>query len=376
MKDTFYEKCFISKFPHVCFEGFSVLLFGFLFSILNLYAFIRMTKYYGKMNFENTVLLFSAIQSIFLIIEMIISENILISVFIFIQISSMCLINYKFKKISKGFVNLKYNYLTIIIAVVNTVYLFVFFAIYIIERLNFIDKISFYIITFYYILELLSSFLLSYNCCVFLGLMKNYQIKDKKKESTNLVGNGLFYLIKKRQITLLYMGNILCSFFDFGFNFAMTFIIDKNRKENDFYYVYYSFFLLCFIHNSINYISFYWMIREQYSKEQDIEISEEYEEDENADDNILDQKFIEGEIFEIKKENTKIAGYIDDVRSNNSFQRTASVYSFKSDMKTKNLGNNNNNNNNDESFQKSTNDDNFEEIGKFLIINNEKVHSN
>ena len=43
------------------------------------------------------------------------------------------------------------------------------------------------------------------------------------------------------------------------------------------------------------------MIREQYSKEQDIEISEEYEEDENADDNILDQKFIEGEIFEIKK---------------------------------------------------------------------------
>ena len=69
-------------------------------------------------------------------------------------------------------------------------------------------------------------------------------------------------------------------------------------------------------------------------------------------------------------------GYIDDVRSNNSFQRTASVYSFKSDMKTKNLGNNNNNNNNDESFQKSTNDDNFEEIGKFLIINNEKVHSN
>ena len=87
----------------------------------------------------------------------------------------------------------------------------------------------------------------------------------------------------------------------------------------------------------------------------------------------MDQKFIEGEIFEIKKENTKITGYIDDVRSNKSFQRTASVYSFKSDTKTKKLEKNNNN---DESFQKSTNDDNFEEIGKFLIINNEKVQSN
>ena len=329
--EYFHKKCFISKIPNECFEGFFVLLFGFLFSILNLYAFIRMTKYYGKMNFENTVLLFSTIQSLVLLIEIIISKNILISFFIFIQISSMCLINFKFKKISKGFFDLKYHSLTIIIAVINTIYLFVFIAIYVIEHLKFIDKISFYISTFYYVLELFSSFLLSYNCCVFLGLMKNYQINSKNNEKNNLIGNGLFYLIKKRQITLLYLGNILCSFFAFVIDFVMTFFIDKEKKENEFYYVYYSFFLLCFIHNSINYISFYWMIREQYSKEQD-NLTEEYEEGENDDNNILDEKFIEGEIFEIKKENTKITGYINDVKSSNSLKRTVSAFSFKSDV--------------------------------------------
>lgn len=65
-----------------------------------------MTNYYGKMNFENTLLLLSSIQSILLLIEIIISKNILISFFIFIQILSMCLINFKFKKISLGFITI------------------------------------------------------------------------------------------------------------------------------------------------------------------------------------------------------------------------------------------------------------------------------
>ena len=320
--DAFYDKCFDTDFPHVCYEGFSVILIGLIFSILNIYAFLKMTKYYGKMNFENTILLLSSIQSLMLLIEIFISKNLLKSIFIFIQISSMCLINLKFKKISKGFLYLKYNYLTITTAIVNIIYLIVFIIIYTLEHLDHIDSVLKYITIFYYIIELFSSILLTYNCCIFLGLMKHYQLSDNKDVNNNLVGNGLFYLVKKRQISLLYLGNIICSVISSVFDFIMNFIIDDEKEANKFYYVYYSYILFCFIHNSINYISFYWIIREQYNKQKDVQINEENEVNlfnpENPDDeNVLDGKFIENEI---------ISGFIN-VSRNKSDLRGPSVFS-------------------------------------------------
>ena len=334
--EAFYKKCFVSNFPNPCFAGFSILFFGFIFSILNLYAFIKMTKYYRKMNFENTILLLSSIQSLALIIEIIISKNVLISVFIFIQILSMCLINLKFKKISKGFVDLKYYNLTIIIIVTNFAYLFIFITLFIIINIKHLQNILFYLNAFYYILELFSSFLLSYNCCVFLGLMKpkksnndnnktknennnNNQTDTNIKKLINLsnlnggVGKGLFYLIKKRQISLLYLGNILCSFFALGIDTVITLIL-TDKTKNVFNYIYYAYFLLCFIHNSINFICFYWMIKEQYKKEKDIKINEN--EKDGDIDKLIDDQYIEEEINNINNENTKINRYIKDEEKN------------------------------------------------------------
>ena len=166
---------FISNFSNSCYSGFFVLFFGFLLFILNLFAFIKMTNYYGKMNFENTLLLLSSIQSILLLIEIIISKNILISFFIFIQILSMCLINFKFKKISLGFINLKYNNLTKIVVIINAIYLFIFISVFITIFFFFeeMKNILFYLSIFYYLLEIFSSCLLSYNCCVFLQIIKS-----------------------------------------------------------------------------------------------------------------------------------------------------------------------------------------------------------
>ena len=339
--DAFYDKCLTSHFPTTCSAGFSVLTFGFIFFTLNSLAFIKMTNYYGKMNFENTVLLLSSIQSVMLLIEIMIAKNVLISVFIFIQILSMCLINFKFNKISKGFVKLKYNYLTKIVLSLDIIYLFVFITIFIIESLNHIDNILYYLSSFYYLLEIFSSFLLSYYCCVFLGIIKKIDKKKnqnifndyyrrkitnlsdninnniKNEETTNksssakfnMVGDGLFYLVKKRQITLLYLGNILFSFFALGFDTTMTFVITDEKKDI-YQYIYYTYFLFCFIHNSINYISFYWLVREQYKKLPDVDKDDIIEEE--KENKLINSKYIEEEIINIENENKRISKYIDD----------------------------------------------------------------
>ena len=372
---AFYSICIDIHFPLYCYTSFFVIIFGFLLFILNFFAFIKMTKYYGKMNFENTILLLSSIQSIFLLVEIIISINILISFFIFLQILSMCLINFKFKKISKGFFNLKYNNLTKIIAIINIIYLFIFISVFIVDYI--IEEISnliFYLSIFYYLLEIFSSFLLSYNCCAFLGIIKQYKLKEipKNKEESenyflkfNMVGDGLFYLIKKRQISFLYLGNILCTFIEFGFDFVITIFFKEEQVDEDdnslINYFYYSYFFLCLMHNSIVFISFYWLIKGQYSntkKEDDID----YEEEEIEDNRLIDDRYINEEIVNIQHENKRIAGYIDEDKKNKPDERVDySICSFESDIfSQKGINNNKKNNNN--------NNKNEKEYNGFIII--------
>ena len=362
----------MSQFPNYCYSSFFVIFFGFLLFILNFFAFIKMTKYYGKMNFENTILLLSSIQSIFLLVEIIISINILISFFIFLQILSMCLINFKFKKISKGFFNLKYNTLTKFIAIINVIYLFIFISVFVVDYLiEEIQNLIFYLSIFYYLLEICSSFLLSYNCCAFLGIIKQYKLKEipKNKEESenyflkfNMVGDGLFYLIKKRQISLLYLGNILCTFIEFGFDFVITiFFKDEKVDKNDnslINYFYYSYFFLCLIHNSIVFISFYWLIKGQYNTKKEVDI--DYEEDENDDNRLIDDKYIKEEIVNIQHENERISGYLEEDKKNKPYERDYSFCSFDSDVfSQKDINNNKKNNNNK----------NEKEYNGFIIIN-------
>ena len=366
----FIEKCILlNDFHNSCYSAYFVLFFGFLLFILNFYAFIKMTKYYGKMNFENTILLLSSMQSTFLLIEVIIEQNILISFFIFLQILSMCLINFKFKKISKGFFNLKYINLTKIISIINMIYLFIFIFVFIANIIleEEIIHITFYLSIFYYLLEIISSFLLTYNCCAFLGIIKQYKLKEipKSKEETenyflkfNMVGDGLFYLIKKRQITLLYLGNILCTFIEFGIDFVITFIFKKLNNFEYHNYFYYSYFFLCFIHNSIIFISFYWLIKEQYNISKAIDIDDDVEE--NEDNRLIDDKYIKEEIVNIQNENKRISGYIDEEKKNKYDDRDTSFCSMDIDI----IGQKGNNNND---IPKNEN-----EYNGFIIINNKK----
>ena len=131
------------------------------------------------------------------------------------------------------------------------IYLLIFISVFITNIIlkEKIIHITFYLSIFYYLLEIISSFLLTYNCCAFLGIIKQYKLKEipKSKEETenyflkfNMVGDGLFYLIKKRQITLLYLGNILCTFIEFGLDFVITFIFKKlnNFEYHNYFYLF------------------------------------------------------------------------------------------------------------------------------------------
>ena len=322
--DDFYNKCLTSSIEKICYFGYFFLLFGIILFLLNIYAVIKMTIYYGKMNFENTILLLSSIQSLLLIIQMITSYNYFISIFLFIQILAMCLINNKFKKISEGYIDIKYTNVTKIIIVINIVYLIVFNIIYKFITTNHL----FYSNIVYYLLEIGTSFFLAYHCRIFLDYIKQDTSKDKKKPPTNenvdinkkpperkisdkgliiiTTGDELFYLIKKRQLTLLYLSNIICSFLEFLFEFILNFM---NPNENSFYLVNYLYHFIFFIHNSIIFICFYWIVREQYSSNLETNIIGNKEE---KKEKLIDNQFIKEEKINIKEENERITGYLND----------------------------------------------------------------
>ena len=313
--EGFLSKCFLINCDKSCYLGYVFFFIGIIIMILNLFAFLKMTRYYGKMNFENTILFLSFIQSVVLLIQMISSFNILICVFFFIQILSMCLLNNKFRKISRGFITFKYEKVTKAIIAINIIYVIIYIIICILGYS--LDLI--YLSLFYYLLEIVTSFFLAYHCCVFLSLIKQDKSNENKNTTLdvqqnkqnflgiNLIGDGLFYLIKKKQLSLLYLGNIICSFIEFILDICM------NLKSDYLYYFYFIFFFICFIHNSNIFISFYFIIREQYSSKK-----EKYSYNNDIhNENIIDDKFIEEEATHIEGENKRISFYLNEDKKDN-----------------------------------------------------------
>ena len=330
--EKFYDKCFISDFEKICYFGYFFLLFGICLFIFNVSAFIKMTKYYGKMNFENTILLLSSIQSIAILIKMFFSSNYFICIFLFFQILSMCLLNNKFRKISKGYVIIKYKYVTKMIIIINAIY----FVIYNVSKILKSSLNLFYLNIFYYLLEICSSFLLAYHCCIFLGFINNNQLDKNKEEKNNdikpeeksgdnnMIGDGLFYLIKKKQLSLLYLANIICSFLEFIFDIILNFL---DSDKSFFYLMNYIYDFLFFIHNSIIFISFYWLIRRQYSSKPEKYLKKSEENTEK----LIDDQFIEGEANSFEVENKRITRYLN---SDKNLIRKISTESSESEGST------------------------------------------
>ena len=332
------ETCKLNSLSDLsCSYGLITLFIGFIICLIDIYAFAKMTKFYGKMNFENTVLLICAIQTSIILIGVITSNNILKCIFNYLQILTISLIIHKFNKISSDLLFKQKN--TILIIIINSIYLIISIGVMIFVKDG---KYLFYINLFYSILLLFISFILTYYCCIFLDLIKKYKRKcsaldyDNKKSfdinqkndsnfindtlGKNMIADGLFYSMKQKQLSLLYILNLLCTICEILTPIICRFFIKINYETTRFgilpkdtsgYIVHYSCFLLFFIHSMINYICFYWLIRDQYNLSSN-------KIDSNKVDNrmsLLDDKFIQEQTANIGEEDKDINKYLTNQKN-------------------------------------------------------------
>ena len=302
---NFLKTCLNSSLPNICYYGFFNLLLGVVFAIFNCYGFIKMTRFFHKIKFENMLLLLSLIQLILFLIAMVLVYSIFFYLFIFIQIGIILLINKKFVNLSKGFLDIKLPWLNSMIIIINIIYLVSLIVLYALSLDNYISR-------YYYIIELISSIMLTIYGCKFLNLIKKKFINDKKfqtntktsSESTEIKnldnfistsGNELFYIIKKKQLTILCLSNIIFTIIEFSIEISFIFI-ESSEINHILIYVYFSISLL---HSIIIFFSFYWIIREQYNKSLNLSDIDS----DNDDNNLIDENYIEEEIINIENQN-------------------------------------------------------------------------
>ena len=98
---NFIVQCKHSIFDEGCIIGSFVSIISLIILGINIFAFIKMTKFYKKMNFENTIILLSIFQTLLLQIVLITSYDIFFEAFFLLQIFIISLIIRKFIILAK-----------------------------------------------------------------------------------------------------------------------------------------------------------------------------------------------------------------------------------------------------------------------------------
>ena len=358
-----------SLFDSSCAFGILVLIISIILLLLNLLAFIKMTKFYKKMNFENTIILLSIFQTIILETVLISSYDIIFESFFLVQIFIISLIIRKFNILAsdpktffeKNGVFILLNFFNISIFLIYPLYLNIFRGHHL------------YVKLFYRIYHGITTCILTYYCRFFINLVGKYKenylksyynfyeanlyinnnettdtknndnmiennnkesldcnhqnnINDNKSKSNSINTTGTdnenektndekgkkvkkkgerFYHEKKKQIRYLFSVNLLCAFIEICFTIIRNFIL-YDYYENDDYYktipnstkgeiIYFFYLIVCLLNVSVNYLCFFFFIRNQYSRQQKKFIK-------SPDKKILDENFIEEE-KNIKKSN-------------------------------------------------------------------------
>ena len=133
-----------------------------------------------------------------------------------------------------------------------------------------------------------------------LELKKSISELSNKSEHfvVSFYSEELFFMIRKKQIIPLYVLNLACSFIQMIFIVLKNFVFEDyyikiNNKlisTTEGYIIYYIHLLAYFLNIMINYICFYWIIRDQYNND-----SELMKRDKRRKRKILDEAFIERE---------------------------------------------------------------------------------
>ena len=260
--------------------------------------------FYRKISLENLIMLLSLIEVIILLIHMFLIIRIIMYIFTFLQTVILCMINIKFTKISKGIVQIKFEMINIIILIINTIYLIGLFILYLVE--------------------LSASIVLTIYSCKFLNIIKNKLYNNKEKtpsfsESIDIEAqtrtssklehiknsiylfrydyqdnSQLFYSFKKKQLTFLYLSNIICTIFECSLDVALVICIGSSLDIIQL--ITYFNFLVTLFHNIIIFFAFFWIVRNNFNLNMQILNNTET----INEGGLIDDNFIENEVKKIE----------------------------------------------------------------------------
>ena len=316
---NFIDRC--SKYSlsdESCIMGIIIFVISFIPLFFNVYAFAKMTIFYKKLNFENSIILIAAIEIFILEFTLTTSFDIFLQFFFFLQIFSISWLIKKFSNLIKDIKSIfKKNILFISINIINLV----IFIVYIICMIR-AEKNIYILNLIYKIFYFISTCLLGYICIFMNRLILKHKLEylenynnlfepyllimdnndlidfeslnsDGTKENSNNINSSnkndninenqkeyikkgeVFYHIKKRQNKCLFIINWLCSFLELIFTIIRYFSINEDFLEDIYKIVpltllseilFYFFILICFINVSAIFFSFYYYIRRQYSR--------------------------------------------------------------------------------------------------------------
>ena len=340
---NFVYKCAnISPSDKSCITGIVISVITAIPLFLNVYAFAKMTMLYKKINFENGIILISAIEIFILQFALTLSLDFLLQSFFFLQIITISLLIKKFSNLFKDMKSIfKKNIFFILLNIINLS----IFILYIIFMIKSHEKI--YIINLSYkIFYLISVCILSFIC-----IFTNKVISQHKKEYIenynnffdpnllNIENNELnelgsidydndvdynigsssnsnnkdinnqdnekakkqkgerFYHIKRKQNKCLFLINLICSIIELVFTFIRFFVLDKEFLNHKYKIIaitfrseiiFYVYILICIINISVIFFCFYFYIRRQYSA--DTKVFKKHPSKQIIDDDFIEEQ--------------------------------------------------------------------------------------
>ena len=361
-KDNFIDTCIENSFLNFnCIVGSSIILITIIVLFINVFALLKLANFYGHLNLEIILIILSFILLIIIELSIITAYNLLLEWFTFTQIFIVSLIIRKIGLIGKK----TKNGLFIVLNTINLI-LFTIYMKYLIyegdnEFINLIHGV-FYIFTAIILsvycsalikkikkvekkeqkIYVKASYRLNAKNSIKSDESKNDTSKENSKDtstdinkekisekdiskddssptflvisfdSTKNQGDFLYYSMRKKQLKPLYKLNMFCAIIEFLLNiskylsYSEYFTIDKYKTKPSSIFGYIIFYLLmiAFIFNvSINFISFFWVIRKQYTNEKNK--NEKNTQIEINSEKVLDNKFIRRETINMKNEKNK-----------------------------------------------------------------------
>ena len=306
--NNIFEVCAKNSFPNInCIFGLVEFISSFALLILTIIGLVKMIKYYDSFNFEMGLVLISIFQILLMDMIIIAPHDFLFELFFVTQLLVISLIIRKFLQIIK-FEKIRENVIFIIINVISSA-IFVFFMLSLFNV--FLTDIYIYIRLFTRFFYLLITVNLAFLCRTLIKKLDKYEKKHEtfdlflRKNTTRTSGaksehfifsvysQELFFLIRKKQVTPLYIVNLICSFIQMMFILLSSFVLSDIFYKKDYklvstdtgYIIYYIYLLNYFLNIMVNFICFYWMIREQYNQPDIVE-------QKNNANRILDEDYI------------------------------------------------------------------------------------